>query len=803
MLKRSSKLFLVALMLVAAVMMFGCGSDGDTGPAGPPGPAGQDGKDAVAPAIPASSVEPETCVICHGSVDQTEHQSIYNKYKNADSSLKLTIDGVASTDNGDGTFDATLTFTVKENGVGLTTAQVSALDQLRFKTVIYDSATDTFDNAVEFDKTTITEAAGDGQFTILAEGISYAPELSNAEAYGYAASDELDTEILNSGSHVHLYGNVASAGNAYGDVADYESPANVTGCEKCHGTPYRKHGYREAHVAGLSDFSSCKVCHYSTYDGNAGQGWQQIVYNPLGYANGDDLTAEEEATYAYKANIMNDVHMSHSMEFPYPQNIANCATCHEGKLDIIQADENFTLTTCKSCHPVTSTVDDGEKAIHEDAAPSLQHIWSEGAFAHNLDFETVQCNACHSAGNIFGAPLFGKLMPGYDPKIYTADNDGTKYSDIFKVSIDDAAYAGNILTVSFSVYEEEGVENTTGYTAADIVPYLQVGLYGYGTKDFIAGHNSEDENEDRILEGDISENPDNPYFTIDPASGGGTWVVNVDLSHFADQIDGVTIKRAEIMVRPALRNPDAPFGFGRDGITPNPYALNAPSKTFDFTTNTLAANFGDFFGNTIVDVQGCNNCHDALATTFHSADRGGNVTVCRYCHESSTPSSHLELEPRAIDSYVHAIHSFQALDIDEVDFTNDIEIAKYNLHVGETFPNFTAKNCEACHKANMYMVPDESKSLSAVLSASADVSVRNLAEVPSYVTGPAYRSCGGCHRADLVGVELVPDNKFEPGKLIALNNHAKDNGYLVEIKPTDDTTTVWDEVVKTIQAFFK
>ena len=50
---------------------------------------------------------------------------------------------------------------------------------------------------------------------------------------------------------------------------------------------------------------------------------------------------------------MNDVHMSHAMEFPYPQSMANCVTCHAGKLDTVLADTNFTITTCRSCHPVT------------------------------------------------------------------------------------------------------------------------------------------------------------------------------------------------------------------------------------------------------------------------------------------------------------------------------------------------------------------------------------------------------------------------------------------------------------------
>ncbi len=56
---------------------------------------------------------------------------------------------------------------------------------------------------------------------------------------------------------------------------------------------------------------------------------------------------------------MNDVHMSHAMEFPYPQSMANCVTCHEGKLDTVLSDENFTVETCKSCHPMTGSEEYG------------------------------------------------------------------------------------------------------------------------------------------------------------------------------------------------------------------------------------------------------------------------------------------------------------------------------------------------------------------------------------------------------------------------------------------------------------
>jgi len=828
MLKRSSKLFLVALMLVAALMMFGCGSDGSDGAQGPPGPAGPAGPEGPAsPAIPATAVEPETCIICHGDVDQTEHQSIYNEYTDA-STLALTINGVTSVAGTEaGTFDATVTFTVMQNGAPYTDVDgLPSLQQKSFYAVAYDSTTSTFDQSVSFSgidtngdgrsDVNFVSTGNPGQFEAYAIGAQYDPAaFTDGQLYGYVAKGKLETEDLGESSHVTLYNDVANAALTLGagNAATYASPANVSGCKKCHGDPYYKHGYRAAQVTGLGDFAACKACHYDTRNGGHAD-WQILVTDPLRFAerflwskdnpdlnvdrdNPDlALTDTEKAQYAYKAKVMNDVHMSHSMEFGYPQSMSNCATCHEGNLDIIQAAENFTAETCKSCHPVTSTVAEGDNEINSHAAPSLQQLWIDDGVESFHDI-TKTCNACHIVGGAAGegVPLFSELMPGYNPMIY-ADNNGTKYSQIFKAKIDDAAYADNILTINFHVEEDAAVENTSAFSLTDIVPNLLVGLYGYDTKDFIVSPHSSDENRKRLLEGDISEDLDNPRFTIESAPGDGTFVVKVDLSRWAGMIDSLQIKRAEIAVRPALRNPDAPFGVDRDG-NPNPYAIDAVSRTFDFTK----PGFDDtFFGgnnvNSITDVKSCNSCHDALGTTFHTADRGGDVTVCRLCHWSGSGGSHLEMQSRAIDSYVHAIHTFQDFDIGDIDFTDPVQEAAYDVHVEHFFPRFTEKACEACHNADKYMVPDQSKSLSAVLSASDTVEGRSLT-VPSYVTGPGYRSCGGCHRA-----EEIKEGEF--GELISLNQHASDMGYLVKAGDNSDAQlSTWDEVVKTIQAFFQ
>jgi OmcA/MtrC family decaheme c-type cytochrome len=243
--------------------------------------------------------------------------------------------------------------------------------------------------------------------------------------------------------------------------------------------------------------------------------------------------------------------------------------------------------------------------------------------------------------------------------------------------------------------------------------------------------------------------------------------------------DGV-IKRAGVSIRPTVE------------IDEMTVATNGVSKTLDLVSNAID---DDYFtgANAIVDVEGCNACHDALATTFHSADRGGDITLCKQCHVPGSGGSHLEMQSREIASYVHAIHQFQVFDTDEIDFSDPVFAKRYEHHIGFVFPNFTIKNCEACHLEGVYDVPDQAESLPAVLSASYenDTWDRKIGGVPSYVTGPASKACGACHRTHLI-------NEDDASGLTSFFKHTKDGGYLVE-----EEEMPWDEVVAEIMALFE
>jgi len=719
-------------------------------------------------------MQPESCVICHSGAGEKNHQAIYDQYTDG-SAFTVTIDSVVSVPNADPTkFDTTMTVTIKENGAPyLDVAGLPSLKQKTFYAVQYNSATRQFINSKSFSASTATPTATLGQYTVTATALAFAPEASNADVYLYIAKDQLMVESIGKG-HYALYDNMLNVGKTYGDADTYVSAANVSACEKCHGTPYAKHGYRMAKVSGLPDFEACKNCHYDTRVGSD-QGWQILVDNPARYAQiqaGDAITAAEKTKYAYTANVMNDVHMSHAMEFPYPQSMSNCATCHEGKLNQILTDANFKTAVCKSCHPVTGPAEGTEA----NRAPALKAILPP-AIHSGMDLNTQNCAGCHRDGGV--APAFKRIHTGYNPVIY-ADALGTRYSDIFTVSIDDASLAGNILSIKFSA--KKNIDKTK-LQASDIIPTVMVGLYGSDTKDFIVSPHGRDADKNRFLEFPIDGKTTNPRFTVVKAEN-GSWEVTADLSMWADMIADGSVKRAEIAVMPSLAKDDTTV------------ALNAPSRTFDLLANA----FDDGFYKAIVKVaDGCNTCHDALATTFHSPDRGGNIVVCRLCHVTTSGGSHLEMQSRSIDSYVHAIHSFQAFDIGDVNFADPVAAMRYNLHIEHEYPNFTIMNCESCHNEGAFEVPDQSKSLPGLLSKSDSVQNwdRNIGTVPGYVTGPASRACGSCHRARMI-------NEDEAGELVSFNQHTKQGGYLIkESADSQETESLLMAVIDYIMALFK
>lgn len=869
---RSRVPFIAMLALAATIGLAGCeGDDGKTGAQGPPGTPGTPG--ATGPTGPTgpgvdviASAKPEACEVCHDAVG-VMHQDIYRDYKDAEtkSNYKLTfvdIDGsgqplnVIETAPGEYRFELEFNIQFKADGINFTPyvdANLTNLNQKRFIVQRY-FAGDQYPFQTAFTQGLGTSSVG-GAITSLGGGNYVATAIrvsttagsdppsgppitwnpleagTGTQAYGYIADNVLFTEGMT------LYGDVSDMGWAFGTAAEpateYVSAANVEGCEACHGAPYLKHGYRAAAVDGLTDFAACKECHYD--DGAGGHlDWQWMVDEPLEWANGVE-PADFDTKYAYKRSVMQDTHQTHAMEFPYPQSMATCAICHRTPDNIARVldDANFKASTCKSCHPVNGTdawkgvggaanqpyfqaAGDGSRA----RAPALVELWTAKNLmgvhgALNLSQDT-SCQGCHDADG--PGSTFATYHTGYDPQIYTAT--GERHADLHTVSIDSVTFADNKLDIRIS----------SATTA--IIPELLVSFYGYDSKHMIVSSHTRDAGagtcydsrsgsstakcryEIAIDGNPVSAQQTNRLFIVEADSAEGAWHVKADLAAYVQDsrtgladiptliADGI-VKRAEVVVLPELVE---------DGIQ---VALNAVSQTVELPSGAPVDNYFKA-ENAVVDVAKCNLCHDALGTTFHSAGYGSDIVACRSCHVTTSGGGHLEMQSRGIDSYVHAIHKFQAFDIQEIDFADPVEAARYDLHIGHVFPNFTIKNCEACHVTSgalvpgtdpadnirypvVYNVPNQAESVAGLESASATITgrTREIGGVPQYVVGPANRACGGCHRAELIKLD-------DADGLFAFNSHTNMGGYTIEQPPVSDEEPVYYvyQMIEKIMSFF-
>jgi hypothetical protein len=770
---KSLSRFLMLAILLATLALVGC--EGDDGANGAPGADGvssyQAAVDAgyIDPAVvseedyyaalgdasapEATKVEAESCAVCHAGVGEM-HQAVYDDAY--DYTIDLAIDSVSSV--GAGPYNTTVDFTLTQNGLPYVDADaLPSMNRWYGYALMYNAAAgiSEYDVLGSFSQSNIV-SNGDGTYSVTATGLTSDVVTSDAGIWLEVAQGPID---LDYGPHVQLYSEVATDGMAFGAMATtVESSANASGCARCHGEPYGKHGYRVAQAGNLPEFAPCAACHFAGREGGHVE-WQLSQDDPE-FWSGATTVQKPGIDYSYEATAMGDTHISHAMELPYPQSMANCIVCHDGKLDMILTDATFTLKTCKTCHWEEGAVKEG---VYDTTGLALATI-----IPHSWTPATV-CADCHNGGAQGIAPVFSEIHPGYDTSIYASyDNataTGVKYSDVVTVAIDSASF--DAATNTMSATAKVTSTNAAIVDPADVeLHYAMWGLYAYDSDDLLTSRNNG------------TTAADGAWKTVN-ADGSVDWDVTYDFSGYADEIAAGDVNRAKLSFYADY--------FGADGGA-------KPVNSANETVVLADSSFGDKVDFVRVDT-GCNVCHEAMGLTFHSFTYGSNdIETCKTCHVATSGGSHLEMQSRSIDSYVHAIHSFQAFDHESIDFTEPFEAKHYEIHTEEFFyPLFTTLACESCHNDGTYNVPNQQVSLAERLSSSEDNDspgyTRNIGTVPAAIVGPAASACGGCHRAMLI-------KEDDAGGLAAFNAHAKQFGYRIE--DTSTQLTVWE----TIQSLF-
>ena len=808
--KLTARTWSILVIGMLAFAFSGCdGKDGAPGAAGADGLDGLDGVDATAPddtAVKIANADAESCGTCH-SVSGDLHQAVYNDaYDTSD--FVLTI-GLVESVGLVAPYELTIDFSITYMGAAFDVDPTSAdwVDSLFFAVSHWDDTAEMFVLVGgPFDPFSgitgpITNNGG-GSYTLTASLAYDINSWDSGAIVGKLADNAFsfpDNPYTGGGS-VQAYEDLSLDAVEIGIgplAADYQSLANVEGCEACHGAPYRKHGNIQADVEGAPAFTYCKSCHYDDRPGGHEE-WQYMVDDPLNWANEVD-PAPREADYAYLANVMNDTHMSHALEFPYPQSMSNCATCHAGNVAEVLDDSYFDLAFCKGCHVTVGTdawpeLDDGTDAeiyAQSRRPPPMTFLWTNAGVDnfHNVD---MVCASCHGEN---GFSAFSDMHSGYDKTIY--DANGVRFSDQYTVAVDNVTLAGDLITVDFSSNN------------VDVAPTLAISFYGWDSKHFIVAAHERDGNGIDCPHSsrpgcniEWSPGSTKPFFTEEAGSVAGAWSVTFDMSLYqaykTDSIpqlilDGV-VKFAEIAVLPVL-------DIGADRVN-----LLAVSTSFDLGAMQLVDGYyqqgvtSPVGKGTTVDFGQCVACHDNLSGIVHSGRGryGDSMQTCKACHATTFPGSHLEQQSRSIDSYVHSLHMFQPMDENDVINADDpVFDARNELHKHHTLPYFTALACEACHVAGTYNAPDQSKSMPGAQSSSwddiADPNARAIGTIPEYVTGPGSRACGSCHRADMI----VRD---DAGGLATFNAHTDAFGTLEE---NDDDDLVLYGIIDKIMSMFE
>ena len=806
------------------------------------------GADFIAAAVEEAEIE--SCATCHSGAGDG-HQAVYNDYKDGTLAMEFTSLDVEE-DLVNGGFDLELNFTITWNGVpytgplsGAGTDFASPKGSASFYVVKYDSATGEFENAglPGFGNplsASNAESNGDGSYTLTQDIAVDISAFSGGAVVGRLANGLLDIEHRQADKRVRMYAENASASIAIGDYAASEAAADVAACEACHGAPYRKHG----NYPGLIDdgntpaFAMCRGCHNEESNGGHEE-WQHEMDDPAVWASGNLPSAEQMTRYAYKRTLKQDVHMSHALHLPYPQSMSSCVTCHSGpKLTQVLDNSNFQYETCQGCHALegidawprtydaqgNEILDDGDpvpgKYYQGHRAPPFAYLWRRGpdlTFHEGLDLFGTDCRSCHGpidpVGppiNAVGAPSLSDYHNGYDKYIY--DANGARYATTYTATIDSVTYddANDTITVEFHASD------------AAVYPELLVSFYGWDTKDFLVPSHFRDASLGacsatrgcRFEYDPRTDAPDaNPLFTVDETVAAPNYKVTANLAAYDGTltgdiptlIDNMDITKFEITLTPYI-------DLGLD----ERITLNSVAATYDLMAGGLITGYFQGAG-AITPYAKCNACHDQLAVTFHSGSgRAGEMAMCRNCHASTNGGSHLEMQSRSIEGYVHAIHSFQDFDTDDIFDTSDgfdpVRARRYAAHIEHAFPYFTAQACEACHNPGTYNVPDQSKSMPGLLSGSYSVDTwytlvrpgpggendwpaavenpagRNIGSVPEYVVGPASKACGACHRAELINEDLA-------GDLAAFNAHTDAFGTYVKNDTADDEGTPLDDEI--------
>jgi OmcA/MtrC family decaheme c-type cytochrome len=780
-------ILLAALTLVAPLMFYGCGDDGDTGAKGDTGATGDTGPPGV------GTLAKETCVVCHGTgktfdvavmhgldpasrdtlkagTAEVEITGVVLPAPTADNYVKVQVDFTfrafdsagnnitekidLTTTNTAGTSLSYATFSIAKLEPGVSNQWSSfvldppATGSGPYRTIVPDG----INNAV------FTRSQDDPDVGIDTYSYTFADNVLRVDD-GYVDNVVYRVTVQASNFNVALFtsdpalqGNdrraVANAfrdqvGDIGGAAVTFPVPAGyptrnivtTAACNQCH-DPLGQHSQ-----GARRETTYCVVCHNpnTEQEGNPDGGGfdnvsmvnmiHKIHINPgLAEDLGWEKTPGEDA-------IVFGIDIS---GIGYPQDIRNCTTCHQGGTDSDNWKTKPTIYGCTSCH-VTRTF--GAGATHSggtqvDGSCGGCHPPDSGgvkavAVAHATDTATPE-----------------NVTPGLDNIAYFIDNvtvDNTSSPVVtFRVEKNGTpivfnTYAGTDNALAKRAFVDNGFIN--GYTgspefmvafAADqdgIHPVADYNNLGNGK---IQGQPA------RVSIAEIFLNDNNAGTIVSGPDGSGNYTVKLSnaVSRAAASAGGAITATTPAQY-PAGASKRAVALIGRIS------QVVGSAQVRRYATSVVRPVDPDDVRREVVDSSSCLECHKQLA--LHGGSRVNDVQVCVMCHNPNLGEG--GAKSVNFKDLIHAIHSGTTAYPPWSETRGTTGMGWANI----TYPG-DLTHCTKCHYgADEANENSFSNSYKANLPAGVLLSTNSemgLAPAPTdNVVSPTAAACGRCHNS--------------------------------------------------------